>query len=85
MKIQPAELAKLASALAPLDTMDRRCRYRQGDYLNAAKTVDVDKRYRWDLWWSTPWTLRDEIINSLGGSPKDDWIDTALRRLVAPL
>lgn len=85
MKMKPADAAKLAEALAPLDTMALRDRYRRGDFPNATKVIDLNRRYRWDLWWATPYTVRDEIIANLGPNPKDTWIETALRNLVAPL
>lgn len=83
--MKPAELSRLGMALAPLDTAERRAKYRAGDFPHADRVDDLNKRYRWDLWWSTPWDVRDEIIASFGDYPKDDYIDTALRHLVAPL
>lgn len=83
--MQQPELDKLASALATLDTIHRRSKYRRGDFPYADRVDDLNKRYRWDLWWSTPWDVRDQIIAAFGDYPKDDYIDTALRRLVAPL
>jgi len=57
--------------------------YRAGNYPRADRTKDLNKRYRWDLWWyltgHNPW-LWGEVQGF-----DDAHIDTMLRRAVRPL
>ena len=69
----------LAARIAPLDTPERRARYIAGDFPRAAAVKDLDTRYRWDLFYAArPYDLIPEGFT-------DARIDTALRRIVAPL
>ena len=89
LKMKPTERDKLWNEVGRLDTAARREHYRKGLHVNAAATQDLNKRYRWDLWWDVPWDVRENITESMerqyGEHPKDAWIDSALRLLVAPL
>lgn len=82
MKIPPATLAKIARAIAPLDEPEVRTRYANGDFARSELTKDVDKRYRWDLFWGSL-VYQDNAEEFSGYS--DAHIDTALRSIVAPL
>ena len=85
MAIIPPDIVDAMRALiAPLDTADRRDAYRTGNYPRADKTVDVERRYRWDLLWHSGanrvlwgWDAFHDV--------KDSHIDTALRSIVPPL
>lgn len=80
MKIQSDVREHIANAIAPLDTQERRQRYLDGDFPRAFAVSDLDKRYRWDLFWM----VRPHLAVSLHGL-KDNHIDTVLRKIVAPL
>lgn len=77
MKVSLKDLNELHFAIAPLDTLERRKRYINGDYLNSEYTKDLWRRYRWDLYWECGYLLES-------GKYKDSHIDTALRHVVAP-
>jgi hypothetical protein len=81
-RVSPALRAQLAAALAPLDTPERRARYLAGDYPRADLTRDLDRRYRWDLFWALPRQARIPITAAVR---TDASIDTALRLTVPPL
>lgn len=89
LKMKPAEREKLAAQVIPMDTKPRRDHYRGGGYRNAANVQDLNKRYRWDLWWDVPWNVREDILDTMtqqyGLPPNDAWIDSALRLIVPPL
>lgn len=81
MRVTPTDLAALTARLAPLDTDEVRNAYRRRDprINNIEKVIDIDRRYRWDLYsFAHGWDV-------LGGSYADAHIDTALRRIVRPL
>lgn len=80
MKISAQHFEEIRAAIAPLDTEERRTAYRAGDFPRAARVQDLNKRYRWDLFWAA------------GVSPQyhlegltDVHIDTALRSIVRVL
>lgn len=73
----------LEAAIKPLDTAERRERYRKGDFPNADKVKDLDKRYRWDLLWASGDRYFLDFARALDAT--DNHIDTALRRVVKPL
>lgn len=85
MKITQSHLDALRERIAPLDTEQNRTAYRNGEYPRAEITQDVNKRYRWDLYWAA------RGYEALGGSDTagavytDAHIDTALRKIVPSL
>jgi hypothetical protein len=56
-------------------------RYRNGDYPNADRTKELNRRFRWDLFWA----VRHEFDVELWDYLLDEHIDTALRRIVPEL
>lgn len=79
MKITPAELEALRTRLAPLDTPAIRDAYRAGRFPRAAAVRDLDKRYRWDLYYHA------RGYDVLPDGLTDAHVDTALRRIVPAL
>lgn len=75
---------QLAAAIAPHDTPERRAQYLAGDFPRAALVKDLNKRYRWDLYWLVRPSLPTALTDVLGWS-NDACLDTALRRCVRPL
>lgn len=85
MKITPATLVEMRTAIEPLDIADVRNAYRTGQYPRAEVTKDVDRRYRWDLLHAalgSAW-ICDRLYGDEGAN--DTHVDTALRAIVAPL
>lgn len=79
LKVSREHLAAIRAAIEPLDTLERRNAYRSGQYPRADLTKDVNKRYRWDLFYAAgSWRLHD-------GNYLDSHIDTALRFIVPTL
>lgn len=86
MKIKPEHLAKLKALIEPLDTETRRTQYLKGDFHNADKVKDLNKRYRWDLFWdSTVGADHATLRAVLWSYMIDDHIDTALKSIVRDL
>lgn len=86
MKILPEHLNILTNLIKPLDTPERRERYKQGDFPRADRVKDLNKRYRWDLYWDatvgdTHRSLRDALWDYMD----DTHHDTALRNIVPKL
>lgn len=80
VKIPDALVAQLRATVAPLDTEDTRAGYLDGRYAKSGAVKDLDKRYRWDLFYAArAWLLfdREDFL--------DSHIDTALRAIVPPL
>lgn len=83
MKMTSAHYDQLRVAIEPLDTAERRERYRTGEFPRADQVRDLNMRYRWDLLnevsrrgWERTWAY---------GEYNTDHIDTALRRIVPAL
>lgn len=90
MKVTPEHQAALRAEIEPLDTPERRTKYRAGDFPRSDAVQDLDKRYRWDLLWactaSGPVAYDTPVGKILSeGRYKDAHLDTALRSIVAPL
>ena len=81
MKIAPDTVALMAAAIATIDTEDRRAAYRAGLYPRAGLTKDLDRRYRWDLFWASHANVQLHDLEHV----LDSHIDTALRQIVSPL
>ena len=78
MKITQNEINRVNKAIAPLDTDVRRQEYRNGYFPRADTVKDLDRRYRWDLYWACgEQFVQDDLLNS--------HIDTALKRIVPKL
>ena len=84
MRIPEHKRITLASLVEPLDTPERREDYRNGRFPRADRVKDLDKRYRWDLFWSAT-TETPGFVESLYEFGDDRHIDTALRAIVGPL
>lgn len=85
MKISGAKLDALRVALAPFDTAERRQAYRQGSFPRAEAVRDLDKRYRWDLYYAAgSWRILDALCD-VASDYTMAHLDTALRRVVPPL
>lgn len=82
---KPQHLDVLRPHIEQLDTPERRDRYRHGSFLNSDVVLDLNRRYRWDLWWAIPAKVRWDLIDEIGADTKDSHIDTALRALVVDL
>ncbi len=83
MRVSAEHLAVLGAAVVPLDTAERRARYAAGDFPRAEQVRDIDKRYRWDLYWGAV-RAGHSLPDSTDGY-NDAHIDTALRHIVSPL
>jgi hypothetical protein len=81
-RVSPAEVEALRVRLAPLDTAERRARYLAGDFPRAATVKDLNKRYRWDLYWQGDGS---QALARQGGDLLDAHVDTALRAVVPSL
>ena len=83
MKVTTAHLAAIREAITPLDTAERRTLYREGKFPRADKVNDLDTRYRWDLYYAAA-RVTGGVPDSTDGY-NTAHIDTALKRVVAPL
>jgi hypothetical protein len=81
MKLDRDTLDRMRDAIAPLDTPQTRERYRAGDFPRADRVRDLDKRYRWDIYYAAGgYRLHPE-----DDSITDAHIYTALKRIVPSL
>lgn len=83
LKMSSTSFSILKASVAQVDTEAARERYRSGDFLNADKVTDLNKRYRWDVAHSAVGTRW--ICDEYNAGLNDFHIDAALRALVAPL
>jgi hypothetical protein len=78
-------LEALEASIATVNTGEARDIYRAGDFPRADKVKDLDTRFRWDLFWAVQgMTLLDHHGVDIS-HVKHSHIDTALRKIVAPL
>lgn len=77
--ITGTDFAALRGAVAPFDTDERRAAYRARQFPRAELVRDLDKRYRWDLFY------RANGYRAMAHDYRDGMVDTALRRIVPPL
>ena len=82
MRVQPHDMATLRGRIAPFDTEGARDVYRRGDFSRSDRVIDLDKRYRWDLFWAAN---AGTWISTLNYDVNDTHIDTALKAIVPPL
>ena len=87
MKASKQLQATIADAIAPYDNQSTRTQYRAGNFHRADKVQDLNKRYRWDLFWHIQRNHYDlEIYQQCSDEDlNDSHIDTMLRSIVAPL
>jgi hypothetical protein len=87
MKASTELRAAAATAMTALDTEATRTAYLNGDFPRSESVKDLDKRYRWDLFWAAINTTKTaEIIGKVRSEELDDThIDTMLRSIVTPL
>lgn len=90
MKMNESDFALVKAYVSAWDTEARREQYRSGNYPRAERTQDVNKRYRWDLFWAVmDWSpffkAEVRIIRDSDPTMTDEHFDTALRRIVPPL
>ena len=83
MRIGPAAVQALAEAIAIFDIAERREVYRSGAFPRSEAVKDLDRRYRWDLFWLVQGT--SILLAHTEGDLLDSHIDTALRQIVPPL
>lgn len=83
MKVSPKDLETLRAAIEPEDTEPRREAYRSGNIPRNDYVQDINKRYRWDLYWHAA-RIHNGLPDSTSGYNMGH-IDTALRSIVKPL
>jgi hypothetical protein len=81
MKVSDKEVRSLGMAISPFDTQEIRKSYKEGKFARSATTLDLNKRFRWDLYWAA----YDRGFRFTTEGLSDSNIDTALRKVIAPL
>lgn len=85
MKMHPDTVSLMRHLIRQHDSDKRREMYRSGMFPRADKVKDLDKRYRWDLFWIV-WAEDGELRQLIShGNYNDAHIDTALRAVVPSL
>ena len=79
------QLAQLALLVKPFDTEDNRTKYRNRDISNDDAVRDIDKRYRWDIFYAVTRRNSDFYDALQSASPNDAHLDTLLKSVVQPL
>jgi hypothetical protein len=82
MKVTPEHLSVLREAVAPLDTPERRERYRKGEFPRAAAVQNLDRRYRFDLLYASR-AMNNPALADAGYA--DAHLETALKAVVPAL
>lgn len=83
MKITTEHFEIIAEAIKPFDTPEARKAYNERDIPRAEYVKDIDKRYRWDLFWAA--VHYNQWLGDTIRGYADAHIDTALRQIVKPL
>lgn len=83
MKMPIEEYDRLVEAVRPFDTPERRQQYLSGNFRNADSCRDLDKRYRWDLFYGYHPTNFAGRMYQRGMN--DEHIETALRKFIPTL
>jgi len=85
MKVSPAHLEEIRVkiGLTGLNNEDVRGFYRRREIPRGDLVQDIDKRFRWDLYWAAA-RQHGSMPDSTNGY-SDAHIDTALRAVVKPL
>ena len=76
---------ELATLVAPYDNEANRTRYRNRDIPRADAVKDINKRYRWDIWYAVTRRNREFFDAVQEVNPSDSHIDTLLRSVVPTL
>lgn len=87
LKMQAGHVQYLRDLVLPYDSPQKRELYKAGKFENADKVQDLNKRYRWDLFWLG---LRNSnntnfLTKVLYSYLNDEHIDSALKYVVKPL
>ena len=85
MKIKPLHLELLRTLLDGLDNPERRAQYVAKDIPRCEQVKDLNKRYRWDLFYTVPVSHRHAFCDVVDEYANGDHIDTALRSLITPI
>lgn len=85
MKATKNTLDTLRGRISEVDTEELRQKYRQDDFAKADMVKDLDKRYRWDLFWYCFPDGAWKVFENDGDELNDATMDTALRSIVRPL
>jgi hypothetical protein len=80
MKVTEKDFETLKSAIEPENTEARRQAYRDRKIPRAESVRDINKRYRWDLYYHAA-SLVGGLPDSTSGYNMDH-LDTALRKIV---
>ncbi len=84
MKVTGQELEVLRGAISPLDTPERRSAYASGNFVRAELVRDLDKRYRWDLFYDARRVVGYDAFDFVSNYTAEH-LDTALRNIVTGL
>lgn len=85
MRITPEHLTLIREAVTPLDTPERREGYRNREFPRAAAVKNLDKRYRWDLFYAATRVDLNALRPVLDAGYFDTHFDTALKAVVPAL
>lgn len=84
MKMTEPHFLELQRRIRTLDAEEVRNSYRAGEFPRSERVKDLDKRYRWDLFFAV--MRRDPELNAeVCDYLSNAHIDTALRQIVQPL
>ncbi len=86
MKFPADKFEQLKTWIESAETDEIREAYRSGNIPRADAVKDINKRYRWDLYWHVlNQHDRDHTWREFTSELNDSHIDTALKRIVRPL
>ena len=87
MKVEEVTRQTMRELVAPYDIEARRQAYREGRFPRADKVTDLDRRYRWDLFYKSGLAMLFDT--GIGGQYESgingDHIYTALKRVIPSL
>ena len=78
MRVSTVDLRWMIEKINPLDTSERRAKYLTGDFPRSDLVKDLNKRYRWDLFFAA---CPHMAWSGYSGSH----LDTALRYIIPDL
>lgn len=92
MKMSKELFNQIEVSIDLIDHKELRDMYREGNFPRADLVKDLNKRYRWDLYWEIIMLDRSSNngISDIANAVRDEdlnsnHIDTALRKIVKPL